>query len=225
MGAPCGSTWRNLAAGATVLRWGSRRPVPAGVPVINRAAAIAAASDKLAAFERMQAAGVPVPAFTTDAGAAAGWLADGSTVLGRTRRQSRGRGIVVYRPGDSLDAGHELYTRLIPAVRDEYRLHVVGGEVIRTQRKRGPAGALIRSHAAGYRYVGLVSRRLHSARLDAAVEAVEAVGLDFGAVDLLVGTDGATTVLEVNTAPSCSPLTLAAYAAALGSLAATRSRD
>lgn len=48
-------------------------------------------------------------------------------------------------------------------------------------------------------------------RLDAAVKAVEALGLDFGAVDLLIGEDRQTYVLEVNTAPSCSPLTARAY--------------
>lgn len=200
-----------------VIRWGSRRPIPAGVPVFNRAEAIARASDKRAAFDLLAAAGVPIPAYG-NVDDAAEWLADGDMVLGRTRRESRGRGIVIYRPGDTLADGHEIYTRLVPDVRDEYRLHVVAGEVIRTQRKRGPGEALIRSHAAGYRYVGLVSRRLNRDRLDAATRAVEALGLDFGAVDLIVGRDGDATVLEVNTAPSCSPLTLDGYSRALREL-------
>jgi D-alanine-D-alanine ligase-like ATP-grasp enzyme len=43
------------------------------------------------------------------------------------------------------------------------------------------------------------------------VNAVVALGLDFGAVDLLIGDDGQTYVLEVNTAPACSPMTAACY--------------
>jgi len=45
----------------------------------------------------------------------------------------------------------------------------------------------------------------------AAVSAVEALGLTFGAVDLIVGDDGHTYILEVNTAPACSPRTAREY--------------
>lgn len=44
-----------------------------------------------------------------------------------------------------------------------------------------------------------------------AVLAVNCLGLDFGAVDLLIGDDRETYILEVNTAPSCSPLTATEY--------------
>jgi len=48
---------------------------------------------------------------------------------------------------------------------------------------------------------------------------VRACDLDFGAVDMLLfGGEEPSMVLEVNSAPACSPLTLSAYAEALRSL-------
>jgi hypothetical protein len=94
---------------------------------------------------------------------------------------------------------------------------VVNDEVIRVQGKfldnPKQAQAHIRNYATGYRFRA-PRRRLKPERLTMAVEAVKSLGLDFGAVDLLVADDGLGYVLEVNTAPSCSPITLGAYAVA-----------
>lgn len=50
---------------------------------------------------------------------------------------------------------------------------------------------------------------------DLAKKAVEAVGYDFGAVDLLVQEDGTQTVLEINRAAGCDNYTASAYAQAI----------
>jgi glutathione synthase/RimK-type ligase-like ATP-grasp enzyme len=101
---------------------------------------------------------------------------------------------------------------------------VVGDKVIRVQGKYLDKPALakdkpwIRNYATGYRF-RKPRLRLNQDRLDMSVAAVKSLGLDFGAVDLLVADDGSCAVLEVNTAPSCSPLTLGCYATALHDLA------
>ena len=135
--------------------------------------------------------------------------------MGRNRHGSRGTDIVMIPslfPHVALTS--EFYTEYVPNTR-EYRVHVFRGEVIRVQGKyhdfpEAQTNPFIKNHAQGYRFRA-PSRNPHTHRLRAAITAVECLGLDFGAVDLLVGTDGQTYVLEVNTAPACSPLTARKY--------------
>lgn len=87
-----------------------------------------------------------------------------------------------------------------------------GDRVIRSQIKKGEDGDLpIRNHDNGYTFVTFTEKRPHQSRLDTAVAAVKALGLEFGAVDMLLLPDGSERVLEVNTAPSCDGATLMAY--------------
>lgn len=201
-----------------LLRWGNsdQEQRDAGV-VIQKAKAIRLASDKLAAFRSLAEAGVPIPRFTTSADEANGW---GTTVFGRTRHGSKGHGITVFQPGDAR-WGHALYTEFVPNDR-EYRLHVVGGDVVRVQRKYLERQELngdgfIKNHDHGYVFKQ-PQKALNTSRTDAAVAACAALGLDFGAVDMVVDQQGKEYVLEVNTAPSCSPLTGKAYVEALAGL-------
>lgn len=215
---PPGPTW--------VLRWGSQRGMGARDRQINTAAAIGQASDKLRAFQAMQAAGnVPIPEFrTTPPDRFSG------TWFGRTRRGARGIGIIV-QPEGLITYGFaesELFTRFIPNDR-EYRLHVVGDQVVRVQRKyldhpEQQTDPYIKNHANGYRFKA-PQLRLKPDREEAAVAAVQALDLDFGAVDMVVDHDDKAWVLEVNTAPACSPLTATAYVGALASMIEERTGD
>lgn len=56
---------------------------------------------------------------------------------------------------------------------------------------------------------------LNKSRKEAAIAAVEALGLDFGAVDMVVDEEGKEFVLEVNTAPALSPMRVQQYVEAL----------
>ena len=58
-------------------------------------------------------------------------------------------------------------------------------------------------------------RGLNGSRHRAAIGAVSALGLDFGAVDLIVDANGKEYVLEVNTAPALSPMRVEKYVQAL----------
>jgi glutathione synthase/RimK-type ligase-like ATP-grasp enzyme len=89
---------------------------------------------------------------------------------------------------------------------------VFGGKVIRSQIKVGEDGDLpIRNHANGYTFIPFVTKQPLQSRLDTAIEAVAALGLDFGAVDMLCLPDGTERVLEVNTAAACDEPTLLCY--------------
>lgn len=136
----------------------------------------------------------------------------GHVVMGRNRHGSQGRDIVIY---DGVPAQrHDLYTGYVPNTR-EYRLHVFQGDVIRVQGKYHDYPNLqttpyIKNHAQGYRFRA-PNKELKPDRIEQSILAVQSLGLDFGAVDLLIGEDRNTYILEVNTAPSCSPLTATKY--------------
>lgn len=148
-------------------------------------------------------------------------------VLARTNvRGSGGDGIVVVREGDQLPDA-PLYTAYIRKDA-EYRLHVVCGKVVAVQQKRRESEAeqtadqkLIRNHGNGWVFaVNKVVFRDDNQRKaceDASVSAVAALGLDFGAVDLVVAAKtGSPYVLEINTAPGIeSPTILEAYRSAI----------
>jgi glutathione synthase/RimK-type ligase-like ATP-grasp enzyme len=210
-----------------LVRWGSMKPMPEATMILNPARAILLASDKVLAIERMQAAGLPtVPLFYTWEEA----IAQGNSgiILGRSRRGMQGWDISIYDPSDIHQghylqapvAPHEWYTLYHEPTR-EIRLHVVDGEVVRIQGKyldfpqSATENPFVRNHRSGYRY-RKPRRKLRTQRREIAIEAVRALGLTFGAVDMLLfGGHLDPMVLEVNTAPACSPLTASAYAEAL----------
>lgn len=215
---------------SVLIRWGSRRIMPPAERVLNPSAGIAVSSDKLAAFQRLRAAGVPtVPVYTSWNEALRN--SEETVILGRRRTGMQGRGIVVFDP-HRIHGGrffsqpirqHDFYSIYQEPTR-EIRVHVVGDEVIRIQGKyndfpeHNDRIPFVRNHLTGYRFRA-PSRELNSSRRETAVAAVQACGLNFGAVDMLLfGPDREEMVLEVNSAPACSPLTLGMYARALREL-------
>lgn len=210
-----------------LIRWGSVRQMPQARRVLNKAHAIALASDKVATIDALKSAGILcVPCFTTWEQALA--TSRGRIILGRTRHGHSGNGIVVYDPSrihDSLypeqpEQPDEWYTIYYEPTR-EVRVHVVDDRVIRVQGKyldfpeQQELNPFMRNWATGYRF-RTPRRDLRSRRKEVAIEAVRILGLNFGAVDMLLfGTERKAMVLEVNTAPSCSPMTANAYAEAL----------
>jgi glutathione synthase/RimK-type ligase-like ATP-grasp enzyme len=196
--------------GKIVINWGSSQcPYEA----VNRDPR--PAQNKLLTFNRLDGQ-VDIPAYTTSRVRAQEWLATGNTVLARQRLSSHsGRGIVVVNPGDNLPEA-PLYVLYVKK-KKEFRVHVLFGNVIQVQEKRKRNGTEhnpIRSHDNGYVYCfeGIVEpdRLRHSA-----TQAVQALGLDFGAVDIIWNErQNRCYVLEVNTAPGICPTSARAYAEA-----------
>lgn len=206
-----------------LVRWGSRRIMPQAKLVLNRAGAISRAADKVVALEMLQAKGIAtIPFFLTWEEAYT--AAEGGVIFGRRRSGMGGRDIVVYEPHHREPAFvHDWFTIYREPTR-EVRIHVVHDRVVRIQGKykdfpeQAARNPYVRNYEQGYRFRA-PKQKLHSRRREQAIESVRALGLDFGAVDMLLFGDGAESlVLEVNTAPSCSPMTLAAYAQAIKEL-------
>lgn len=199
----------------TLIRWGNAGEweYDRSRHVVNPAAAISKAGDKLRTLECLREAGILVPDFQTSLPSSEDGL-----WFGRKRRGFGGRDIRFFE-SPAFAEGAEWFSRYIPNDR-EYRLHVVGEEVVRTQRKYPERpeldrhGGKIKNHANGYVFKA-PQKTLRPARLETAIASVKALGLDFGAVDVIIDRSDTLYVLEVNTAPGCSPLTAQAYTNAL----------
>ena len=202
-----------------VINWGSTQSVP--YPVVNEPRYVGRASNKLAAFRIMQVHDVLVPPFTESKEDAQYWADNGRKVVCRTLlRADSGRGIVLAsRPEEVVDA--PLYVQYVPKLQ-EYRVHVFSGEVIDVQRKArayevpdDQVNWQIRNHCNGFVFVRHEVVLPDVAQL-AAINAVQCLGLTFGAVDIIYNErQSAYYVLEVNTAPGLEGTTLTKYAEAI----------
>lgn len=193
------------------------------VPRLNRNTNTA--TNKLEAFRAMCGAGINVPEYTSSLNIARRWVAMGHRVYCRTNLRGHSGEDIVMADQDNLPIQAPLYTREV-VKRHEFRFHVVGGQVIDGVRKafradvaREDRDRTIMNHAAGSVFIRS-GRSLTEAHQDQelhqmCVRAVGAVGLDFGAVDVMSDSDGNYYVLEVNTAPGLEATTLERYSNAL----------
>lgn len=196
-----------------VIRYGCRariRYIPT-VRTLNKMSAIGANTNKYNSLQLMQAAGIPVPSFNT--------TPEGLDypMLGRVSNHMRGRGITLFlQPNDVQFMEHQSthYMEYVPKEK-EWRVHVVNGRILCILEKVPQSeeyNQLTCSHT-GWLYRSLMES---DPRLAIAISAIEAIGLDFGAVDIILSTDGQVYVLEVNTAPGFfeETMTLRLYAEA-----------
>jgi carbamoylphosphate synthase large subunit len=192
----------------TLIRWGATSPI-ARRPhkVLNQMKAIQAASNKREALKALRAANINVPIvieadeILQDKGLA--W-----PVLGRKDRHVGANDIVLCLQGRDVERakaeGCTHFSKYIPTAA-EYRVHVFADNIIKTSQKvlTEPDKATqpwVRNLGSGYTFRQPETRLSGGAR-GMAIDAVNALGLTFGAVDLIVGDDDEAYVLEVNTAP------------------------
>jgi glutathione synthase/RimK-type ligase-like ATP-grasp enzyme len=202
----------------TIINWGSHSNV---LCKINPQHLVALASNKLKTFTVLKEAGVPTVEWTTDVHQAQAWVREGETVYGRFSLNGQGgAGIKLYDSPNGFDGQPiaPLYTKYFSA-KAEYRVHVCNGEVIGFARKRKRNGVegnkYVRNLANGYIFAR-VDEKLPDVVGDAARRAVQALGLHFGAVDVLHNEHhDKAAVLEINTAPGLDNQTVLWYADAL----------
>ena len=207
-----------------IINWGNGR-VPEWVLTfndrfLNTPEAVGVASNKLNALTRLEERGVSVPNFTTNRTVADEEF-DGIVVRNELRGHS-GEGIELIIDDDREVPEAPLYTELIDS-KSEYRVHIFNGEVIDYIKKRRsnedtPEGVekYIKSHSNGWIFTRENLRRLDRIE-QLAIDAVEALGLDFGAVDIVRDQENECYVLEVNTAVSMQGQTLENYVNAISS--------
>jgi glutathione synthase/RimK-type ligase-like ATP-grasp enzyme len=183
---------------------------------LNNPQRVVVAADKRESLLRFFEDGVPCPEFTSDVKLAKEW-AKKWTIFARTILNGHsGQGIVVC-DKDTVDFPiAPLYVKYKKKTR-EYRVHVFQGEVIDVQQKKKrldfdkEVNTKIRSFDNGWVFCreGIeCPEDLYST----AIKAVGALGLDFGAVDVIYNLhENKCYALEVNTAPGLEGETMFSY--------------
>lgn len=224
-----GNTTFRGRQGDIVINYGNRSAaaeVFGQATVLNTQTSLNNAANKLNALNALTTAGVSVVPYTTDRTVAMQWANEANTmVYARTVLNGHsGEGIVVQRAEDvgPLFAQAPLYTKGITGQRREWRVHVFNGVITHVQVKRRRNGYQedpayredVRNHSTGWIYA-TENINPSEAVLRNAVNAVSALGLMFGAVDIISRNSDAW-VLEVNTAPGLqADTTLDAFVAAI----------
>lgn len=206
-----------------MVNWGNSHDQPWQTPnvrIFNKPEVVRLAANKLLTFQKFQEAGfTDVPEWTITREQAATWIANGGVAVCRTVLNGHsGRGIVVAEREDQL-VNAPLYTQYVKK-KKEFRVHVGFGVVVDVQEKRqrradnpdAEREFRVRNLQTGWVYCREQIDEPASLR-ETACRAIDALGLDFGAVDIIWNErQDKCYVLEVNTACGLEGTTLENYA-------------
>lgn len=203
--------------GDTVINWGNSCPASTWRydTMLNKAASVKISVNKLSCLKTLAAAGVSCVPFTTSISEAQKW----PTIVERHKLESYGGDGIIISPSAKLGRA-PLYTKLL-APASEYRVHVFNGQVIDyTKKYKRVDGDLvsrndedyIKNVENGWEYIRDVEPR--DSIKEIAIAAIRAVGLNFGAVDI-IRHKKVNYVLEIGTAAGLSPRGIEAYANAI----------
>lgn len=145
-------------------------------------------NNKRLALIKMRQSGLPVPPFKNSY--------SGIKLIGRLDNHMHGSNTFIINSEQQFtDARKATHFMEYIDVEREFRIHVVDGKVIKISEKI-PVG----NHANGAKFLN-TKFELKPTLRKLAVEAVECLGFDFGAVDIIYSQLSGFYVLEVNTAP------------------------
>ena len=207
--------------GDVIINWGYTSVPPVLINqhinfrIINHPDAVGISSNKLDTFVELSNAGVPVPDFFFNIEDAEEYMVEtGNTIYCRTLlTSSKGNGIVLANTPDEL-VECKLYTAYFKNNK-EFRVHVFNGNIIDFVQKKKMSKERMEEMNVNpdntSKYIRNLMRGWSFCRKDVvlpevvkntSIEAVLALNLDFGAVDIAYNEeDDNCVVLEVNTAP------------------------
>ena len=215
---PQGLAW-NLSQATHVVRWGYTGKFPDDLnqqaKVLNKKSAIQRVSDKANARSILQAEGVKVPksVFGIES-----YLRDPASfkdrpVIVRPNKHSQGSDFwrtddpfTVYAKMQEFFPGGYIQEDLTEIVEDEYRVLVFQGRVLFMYRKKEFLSSSPGQHGIDTDITMINWSQMPKGVIRQAIRAVEVLGLDFAAVDVLVDRAGEEYVLECNTAPECGTM-------------------
>jgi len=186
-----------------------------GVPVMNTAAAIAQARNKMRCLQLLSAHGIAVPATVMARSAgdlkAMVQLVGGVPVLVKLLGGADERGVMVCETLNSLEAaleailglGHNLLVQeYVRKAGRDVRVLVVGGTALAAVRRRPRMNRLSNTLNRGARFERIT---LTDAQKRAAAEAARLIGLEVAAVDML-DVKGLPKVFEVHSSPGLAEM-------------------
>lgn len=246
----CKARDRDFSKDELIINWGCSNTLKASGIVLNYPIAVSRAVNKLECFRHLETVWNEspqdyiklLPYSTSPEGIT--W--NGRSIARTTLTGNSGQGIVPFTKGEEPTPQARLYTQYIK-YRTEFRVHVFRGEVIYSQIKRRRTtenleqlnllerSKIIRNLDNGWVYCELPALEdvsfaaggelvtiPYESLAYAAVEAVEALGLDFGAVDLIYSWKRKCFyLLEVNTAPGLKDNAFRAYESVLRNIIST----
>lgn len=192
--------------------------------IINEPEVVAMVSNKLKFFEAVKG-NVNIPEFTTNKDEAKEWIDAGKIVVVREKLTGHsGEGIWLLEDIQMWEEYNhglaKMYVKYVPK-KDEFRVHVVGGNVIDIRRKalrndvnKEHANWKVRNFDNGFIFAKEGFEAPNEVT-EESIKAIEASGLDFGAVDVVWNNyQQKAYVLEINTAPGLEGSSVDNYAAA-----------
>ena len=170
--------------------------------VINHPEAVKKAANKLTTLRVLHDAGITIPPYVEDPGQAAALAKLGARiVVRRTVHGCGGKGVEILHNVEVQRA--PLYTLYLD--KDcEARVHVWNGQVIdyvEKVKRHGTEQTLCWNYKAGYVFTHNYRHNDIENCFDMCIDAVRALGLDFGAVDVIHVPSRGWFILEINTAP------------------------
>ena len=204
-----------------VINWGASS-LPEEVlkcKVINDPQKIAIASNKLHFFKALETSmeeTPDIPEWTQYPGEALSWLPTPIVARQKLQGHSAEGLVIIEKEEDFVPA--PLYTKYVKK-KHEFRVHVVGERVIDVQRKarrldvpNSQVNWQVRNLNGGFIYAREGFTTPEKVKQQALL-AIKAIGLDFGAVDILWNNhQERACVLEINTAPGLQGTTVELYA-------------
>lgn len=202
--------------GDFIINWGSSISPSWQANKLNSVESVSNSTNKYKTFVKLLEHTVPTVTYSIDKEVAQSWVEEGNKVFCRTLLTGHsGKGIIIASTAEELvDA--PLYTLAFPKT-NEYRVHVWNGEVLDVQEKLKREGTGRRRDYDVWNHGNdFIFARLHveptPELITHSIKAVQALDLDFGAVD--IGYNRRTNtyaVFEVNTAPGLTGTTLDKY--------------
>jgi hypothetical protein len=195
---------------------------------LNHPNSVAIAASKIKTYRRLEEKNVPTVYWTESVGVVREWLGDDYIVLARAYDNlSQGRGITIL-DNPEVDIPKARFYSRYQEHNGEYRVHVFNGRVIdfvqkkkmrdeRIEERGLTHNKYVRNHQNGWIFAR-VDVELPDGVEDTCINAVDALGLDFGAVDVIYSEESGPIVLEINTAPGLEGTTLEKYQQAIGEL-------
>ena len=203
---------------SVIVNWGNSNPPRwdyVDKNLLNLPEKVEIAANKLKTLSTLsEVPEVNIPLFTTEREEATEWVNEGATVICRTKLNAHsGAGIfVASREEDIVHA--RLYTKYIKK-KKEFRVHVFQGKVIDIQQKKARTGIRVDYTVRNFNNGWVFCRddiEYSEELIQQAIKAVEVLGLDFGAVDIVYNQhQNKYFVLEVNSAPGLEGTTLQRY--------------
>lgn len=197
---------RSQGSADRLIRWGCSTPARAS-EVFNARLP----RDKAAARKKMIDADVPMPRTVSD-----------PPCIARLANHTRGRGLFVCNNRRELEEALRkgaAYVTQIYNKRSEYRVHVAHGAILFVSKKEAvtlnaKSQIVWNHHNGNFVFRTVAPSYWRRSVCLAALDAVEALQLDFGAVDVMADApnDVTAVVTEVNTAPALSDYGLDKYA-------------